>query len=267
VIANEIKIKYIGGATALFEVAGLRFLTDPTFDPRDTRYDTGLYVLHKLSNPSIGAENIGKIDFVLLTHDHHFDNLDRSGRQLLSSVDKVYTTPIGAERLGGNSTGLKNWETIEIPTKDGRVLNVTGTPCRHGPVDGDRGPVTGFLLNFKDDAAGAVYITGDTVWYEGIMEVAKRFDVKLVVLFMGAAVVKQVGNAHLTMTVEESLKVAQLFDKARIVPLHFEGWEHFTESYKEIENSYKDAGLLPRLQWADALTIENKYATVGNTDC
>jgi len=70
--------------------------------------------------------------FVLLTHDHHFDNLDRSGRQLLSSVDKVYTTPIGAERLGGNSIGLKNWETIEIPTKDGRVLNVTGTPCGMG---------------------------------------------------------------------------------------------------------------------------------------
>jgi len=59
---------------------------------------------------------------------------------------------------------------------------------------------------------------------------------------MGAAIVKQVGNAHLTMIVEESLKVAQLFDKAQIVPLHFEGWEHFTESYTEIENKYKQGG-------------------------
>ena len=249
-IADEIIIKYIGGATAYLEVAGLRFLTDPTFDPKDTKYDTGLYVLHKLNNPAITVDKIGKIDFVLLSHDHHFDNLDNEGRKLLSSVNKVFTTPLGAERLGANAIGLKNWETIEIPTKDDRVLTITGTPCRHGPIDGDRGPVTGFVLNFKNETQGAVYITGDTVWYEGVEEVAKRFDVRMVVLFMGAAVVKKVGSAHLTMTVDEGLKLTRLFDKATIIPMHFEGWEHFTESKTEIEKKFKDAGLINRLQWA-----------------
>jgi L-ascorbate metabolism protein UlaG (beta-lactamase superfamily) len=199
-IVDETIIKYIGGATAYLEVAGLRFLTDPTFDPKDTKYDTGLYVLHKLGNPAATVNKIGKIDFVLLSHDHHFDNLDHEGRKLLSSVNKVLTTPIGAERLGANAIGLKNWETIETTTKDGRVLTITGTPCRHGPLNGDRGPVTGFVLNFKNETQGAVYITGDTVWYEGVEEVAKRFDVGLVLAFMGAAVVKNVGPAHLTMT-------------------------------------------------------------------
>ena len=252
-LADEIRISYIGGATALFEVAGLRFLTDPTFDAKDTLYDTGLYVLHKLSDPAVGKEKIGHIDFVLLSHDHHFDNLDKSGRAFLSSVDKVFTTSAGAERLGGNAIGLKNWETIEYPTKDGRVITITGTPCRHGPIDGDRGPVTGFVLNFKNETQGAVYITGDTVWYEGLLEIAKRFDVKTVVSFMGAAIVKNVGSAHLTMTVEESIKLAKLFNKAQIVPLHFEGWEHFSESYTEIEKKYKEAGLLHRLKWAETL--------------
>lgn len=250
-IADEIVIKYIGGATAYLEVAGLRLLTDPTFDPKDTIYDTGLYVLHKLNNPAITAEQIGKIDFVLLSHDHHFDNLDREGRKLLSSVEKVYTTPVGAERLGANAIGLRNWQAIEIPTKDGRVLTITGTPCRHGPDNGDRGPVTGFVLNFKDETQGAVYITGDTVWYEGVEEVAKRFDVKMVLAFMGAAIVKNVGAAHLTMTVEEGLKLARLFDNATIVPMHFEGWEHFSESKTEIERKFKDADLTNRLRWAE----------------
>jgi len=250
-IADEIVIKYIGGATAYLEVAGLRLLTDPTFDPKDTIYDTGLYVLHKLNNPAITAEQIGKIDFVLLSHDHHFDNLDREGRKLLSSVEKVYTTPVGAERLGANAIGLRNWQAIEIPTKDGRVLTITGTPCRHGPDNGDRGPVTGFVLNFKDETQGAVYITGDTVWYEGVEEVAKRFDVKMVLAFMGAAIVKNVGAAHLTMTVEEGLKLARLFDNATIVPMHFEGWEHFSESKTEIERKFKDANLTNRLRWAE----------------
>ncbi len=249
-ITDEINIQYIGGPTAYFEVAGLKFLTDPTFDLKDTEYDTKLYVLHKLSNPSITADRIGKIDFVLLSHDHHFDNLDIEGRKMLSSVNKVYTTAAGAERLGANAVGLKNWQTFEIPTKDDRVLTITGTPCRHGPVDGDRGPVTVFVLNFKNQIQGAVYITGDTVWFEGIEEVAKRFDIRIVVLFMGAAVVKEVGPAHLTMTVDESIKVTRLFDKAAIVPLHFEGWKHFTESKDLIEEKYKEAGLINRLQWA-----------------
>ena len=30
---SELKITYVGGPTALLEVAGLRLLTDPTFDP------------------------------------------------------------------------------------------------------------------------------------------------------------------------------------------------------------------------------------------
>lgn len=252
-IADEIKIKYIGGATALFEVAGLRFLTDPTFDATDTKYANSAYVLHKTKQPLISIEEIGKIDFVLLSHDHHFDNLDNNGRLLLSSVDKVFTTTAGAKRLGANCIGLENWEAAEVDTKDGRILQIIGTPCRHGPADGDRGPVTGFLLNFVGCEEGAVYITGDTVWFEGIVEVARRYHVNMVVPFLGAAVVKEVGSAHLTMTVDEAIQVATLFDKATIVPLHFEGWEHFTESAELIKEKFKKANLAHRLKWADSI--------------
>ncbi len=82
-LSDEIKIKYIGGPTVLLEAAGLRFLTDPTFDEKDTKYKTNLYVLHKLAGPAISPDKIGKIDFVLFSHDHHFDNLDNSCRRLL----------------------------------------------------------------------------------------------------------------------------------------------------------------------------------------
>ena len=35
-----LRITYIGGPTALLELAGLRLLTDPTFDPAGTEYRT-----------------------------------------------------------------------------------------------------------------------------------------------------------------------------------------------------------------------------------
>lgn len=251
-LADEIIVKYVGGATAYFEAGGLRFLTDPTFDAKGTTYETSIYVLQKTADPAIQLSKIGHIDFVLLSHDHHFDNLDNSGRDFLSTVKSVYTTSAGADRLGKNAVGLENWASVEIPTKDGRILTVTGTPCRHGPVNGDRGPVTGFLLQFKNEAQGAVYISGDTVFYEGVKEVANRFNVAMAILFMGAAVVKEVGEDHLTMTIEESILVAKLFKEAAIIPLHYEGWRHFTENKTDIEFKFKEAGLYHRLKWAES---------------
>lgn len=248
-IADEINIKYIGGPTALLEVAGLRMITDPTFDAGNTDYKTPYYTLHKSVSPSIKITQLEKVDFVLLSHDHHFDNLDNSGRDFLSKVEKVFTTPEAAKRLGGKAAGLETWQTVEVPTIDKRVLQITGTPCRHGPANGDRGPVTGFILQFKGEQDGAVYITGDTVWYEGVEEVAKRFDVRLALVFMGAAVVNEVGNEPLTMTAEEAVLFAKHFEKAKIVPLHYEGWQHLSESRKEIEDAFQKAGLLQRLQF------------------
>jgi L-ascorbate metabolism protein UlaG (beta-lactamase superfamily) len=68
------------------------------FDPAGTEYRTPIYTLRKTSDPAIAADDLGPIDAVLLSHDHHFDNLDHAGRALLPSVRQVLTTPAGAER-------------------------------------------------------------------------------------------------------------------------------------------------------------------------
>ncbi len=244
-------LTYIGGPTAMLELGGLRFLTDPTFDTPGQEYTTGPVTLHKTTGPAKSAESLGTIDIVLLSHDHHFDNLDHAGRRLLGSATKVLTTPAGAARRGGNAIGLANWQRLDLPTVDGRVLSVTGTPARHGPPDGDRGPVTGFVLAFQDAPQYAIYISGDTVWYQGVAEVARRFSIRTAVLFMGAARVQQVGPAHLTMTAEEAVETAHAFDKAQIIPLHFEDWQHFSESRNEIETVFRNHNLAYRLRWPE----------------
>lgn len=99
----RLKITCIGGPTALLGPGGLRMPTDPTFDPAGEEYQTSLYTLRKLMNPVVGAGALGHVDVVLLSHDQHFDNLDRSGRALLKSAGKVLTTEAGAERIGGRS--------------------------------------------------------------------------------------------------------------------------------------------------------------------
>jgi L-ascorbate metabolism protein UlaG (beta-lactamase superfamily) len=114
-------------------------------------------------------------------------------------------------------------------------------------VGGDRGPVTGFILNFTDATDDCLYISGDTVWYEGVEEVARRFKVTMAVLFMGASVVPQVGKEHLTMTAQEGVYAARVFGYAKIVPMHCAGWEHFTESRAEVQRAFVNAGMQGRL--------------------
>lgn len=248
-LSEEIQLEYIGGPTIVLTIDGLRFITDPTFDQAPSRYELPVYTLEKTQSPNRSAASVGTVDYVLLSHDHHLDNLDNSGRAFLSTVKKVFTTPAGAGRLGNNAVGLEHWQCVEIDLPSGGILQIIGTPCQHGPADAERGPVTGFVLKRKSEDGGAVYVSGDTVWFKGVEEVSQRYEIGMAILFMGAAIVKEVGSKPLTMTADDGVIAAEHFTKATIVPVHFEGWKHFSQSRNEIETAFARAGLSRRLRW------------------
>jgi L-ascorbate metabolism protein UlaG (beta-lactamase superfamily) len=207
-------------------------------------------VLTKTAGPARSPASLGRVDIILLSHDHHSDNLDHSGRRFLANAGRVFTTPAGADRLAGQATGLANWQSIDIPALDGPALRVTGTPARHGPPSLDRGPVTGFVMAFVDALDHVVYVSGDTVWYEGVAEVARRFAVRTAVIYMGAARVPAVGTDDaLTMTAQGAIEAARVFSGATIVPLHYEGWRHFSESREVIARAFTAAGIEDRVRW------------------
>jgi len=250
-----VRATYVGGPTALIDVGGVCFLTDPTLDTAPAEYTTPVYTLLKTESPALGADKLGAIDAVLLSHDHHFDNLDRAGRELLSKAGCVVTTQAGAERLGGNAVGLSVWEHVDVDGPDGDRLRVTATPARHGPAGGDRGPVIGFLISDAREPASsstpAIYVSGDTVWYDDLLAIADHADVRVAFLFLGAARVKEVGPQHLTMTATEGVTFANAFSNAVIVPLHFAGWGHFSEGRDAIQSVFDAAGIGGRLRWPE----------------
>jgi L-ascorbate metabolism protein UlaG (beta-lactamase superfamily) len=167
-------ITLIGGPTALIEANGFRLLTDPIFDAPGG-YKLPHVTLKKLAGPARTAVQVGEVDAVLLSHDQHADNFDHSGRAYAMAAARLFTTPAGAQRLGGGAQGLAPWQSTTISEPNGRTLQITATPARHGPagIEPLSGDVIGFMLGFADSAS--LYITGDTVWYEGVAEVARRF--------------------------------------------------------------------------------------------
>jgi L-ascorbate metabolism protein UlaG (beta-lactamase superfamily) len=235
----------IGGPTVLIEIGGLRLLTDPTFDPPGC-YALPHATLKKLAGPALTEAAVGRIDAVLLSHDQHSDNLDNAGHALLATVPDVLTTPAGAMRLGGNARGLAPWQTVELRGANGGIY-ATATPARHGPVGIEplSGDVTGFLIGVEKPG-DAIYVTGDTVWYGGVAEVARRYSPRVVVLFAGAA--KTRGAFHLTMDSNDAIETAHAFPDAHIVAVHNDSWAHFTESREELEQAFSALGLADRLQ-------------------
>jgi L-ascorbate metabolism protein UlaG (beta-lactamase superfamily) len=242
-----VRLTCIGGPTVLLELGGLRLLTDPTFDPAGSEYPTPVYTLHKTTGPARSADEMGRIDAVLLSHDHHFDNLDRAGREMLSGARQVFSTIAGAERLGQGAIGLAPGDQQVLRAPDGRQLLITATPARHGPPGGDRGPVIGFMLRWSDAPEKVVYLSGDTVLYDGVAQLFGREPIRIAVLFAGAARVAAAGPSHLTFTASELVEVARACPGALIVPVHVEGWAHFSESRKDVEAAFARAGLRERL--------------------
>ena len=83
------------------------------------------------------------------------------------------------------------------------------------PMSGD---VIGFRAGLRrcSDTANLVEL-GDTVWYDGVAEVARRFPVGVVVLFAGAAQTR--GPFHLTMDTNDAIETAHALPAALIVPI------------------------------------------------
>ncbi|MGN6515067.1 MAG: MBL fold metallo-hydrolase, partial [Rhizomicrobium sp.] len=218
------RITLVGGPTALIEYGGLRILTDPTFDPPGD-YKLPYTTLRKTRGPALAADAVGVVDVAVLSHDQHWDNFDPAGREFFAKAQHAFTTKAGAARLGGGVTGLAPWESASIEAR-GRRLTITATPARHGPagIEPMSGDVIGFL--FQADGERAVYITGDTTWFEGTEEVARRFDVGIVLPFAGAAQTR--GPFNLTMNTNDVIETAKHFTDAAIVPVHSDSWAHLT---------------------------------------
>ncbi|WP_246797057.1 MBL fold metallo-hydrolase [Burkholderia perseverans] len=242
---SNLSLTLIGGPTVLIEFDGVRLLTDPTFDPPGLYQETPVR-FEKTSGPALSVEAIGALDAVLLSHDHHFDNLDHAGRAMLPGVPVVLTTQAGAGRLGGNARGLAPFETRTLDTRGGRRLLVTATPARHGPVGIEpySGDVVGFALGIEQPG-DLLYVTGDTVWYHGTAEVAARFAPRVVVLYTGAAEPR--GRFHMTMGSEDALEAASAFPDATLVAVHNEGWVHLKETHAQLEDSFTKLGAGGRL--------------------
>ncbi|KAF1317629.1 Zn-dependent hydrolases of the beta-lactamase, partial [Globisporangium splendens] len=230
--ASKVTVTLIGTATAIINIDGVNFLTDPAFDPANIEYDMGILILKKSDDVALKLEDLPPIDAILLSHEDHCDNLDTLGRTLLNGR-RVFTTMDGAKNLAPRPgvRGLQPWENVSVELS-GKSFKITATPCKHLPG----GECIGFVIESpsfgtsEDGLPNVVYFSGDTVYTTELAEgLRQRFHVKLAVLNLGAATVPGEVPLLVTMNGKQGAQLVREIGAELMAPMHFNTWCHFAE--------------------------------------
>jgi L-ascorbate metabolism protein UlaG (beta-lactamase superfamily) len=162
-----VRLTWLGHATVLIEIGGVRLLTDPVLRMR-------ILHLRRYASP---AEDPGRLDAVLVSH-VHYDHLDRPSLRRVAKAGVVAIVPAGAERY---VAGLP-FEAVR-QVRVGETVDVGGVGVEAVPAwhDGRRRPGPGAkehdTLGFLTER---IWFAGDTDLHDDMERLRGRVDVALI---------------------------------------------------------------------------------------
>jgi L-ascorbate metabolism protein UlaG (beta-lactamase superfamily) len=200
---REVQVRFVGHATTLIELGGVRVLTDPFLRGR-----LGPLERH---GPLPRPEEL-EADVVVISHGHpdHFDR--RSIEALPGRPVVVAPRGLGARcsiaRAEAHVIEVAAGESLDV---DG--LTVTAVPARHWISPGaPRAQPIGYVL----DRGPRVYFAGDTGRYPDMRELAGGVDVALLPVWTWGP---HLGPGHLGP--RSAAEVVRELEPAAVIPIHW----------------------------------------------
>jgi N-acyl-phosphatidylethanolamine-hydrolysing phospholipase D len=229
---SRASVTWIGHSTLLVQLDGVNFLTDPTWSPRSGPFG-GFVGVGRYTPPAIALDDLPRIDFVLISHDH-YDHLDEpTVKNLAARFNPRFVVPLGIKKWLGDR-GITNvvelnWgQSVQV---DG--LTVVCTPAQHGSgrtlVDqGRRLWASWAVLGSK-----RFYFAGDTGYYEHFKEIGDAlgpFD--LAALPIGSYTPRAL-SAPVHISPEEALQAWVDLRAAKFLGIHWGTFALAREPYDE----------------------------------
>jgi len=251
--SDDPALTFIGNATVLLRYGGFTVLTDPNFLHRGERAYLGYgLTTRRLTNPAMELEALPALDAVVLSH-LHGDHWDRVARRGLPRDMPIITTTHASRRLRRlhrfrRAVGLRTWGHHDL-VKDGTTLRVTSLPGRHAPAAAQRllPPVMGSLLEFTPAGGGQdrrfrLYITGDTLLFDGIREIARRCpDLDAALLHLGGTLLP--GGIMVTMDGRQGTDLLEIVRPPTAVPIHHSDYDRFSSPLGDFLDEARRRGL------------------------
>jgi L-ascorbate metabolism protein UlaG (beta-lactamase superfamily) len=227
-------ILFVGTATVILRYAGFTILTDPNFLHRGDHVHLGHgMTATRRTDPALELEALPPVDLVVLSHMHE-DHFDREVERKLDRGLPIVTTPHAAADLTSKgfraAKALSTWETLTV-TKGGARVRITSTPGAHGPgfLAKMLPDVMGSLLEFENarsESAFRIYITGDTLLFDELKEIPRRFpDIDLALLHLGGTMF--FGVLMVTMDPRQGVEVIRLVKPKTAIPIHYDDYSAF----------------------------------------
>jgi L-ascorbate metabolism protein UlaG (beta-lactamase superfamily) len=246
-------ITFVGTATVLIRHRGFTVLTDPNFLHRGERARLGFGLRsERLTEPAIQLEDLPPLDAIVLSHHHgdHFD--DRAAAGLPKDVP-IFTTPHAAGKLARqgfvNVTALRPWTSGSVDREHG-FLVVTALPGKHAPgaLQPFVPPVMGSLLTWEGEGHDPedLYISGDTLLFDGIDAIAKRYpEVPVALIHLGGT---RIGGVLLTMDAEQGVEALRRLRPQTAIPIHFGDYTVFHDPIEHFLQAASSAGLATEIR-------------------
>jgi L-ascorbate metabolism protein UlaG (beta-lactamase superfamily) len=253
-------VTFIGNATVIIRYAGLTILTDPNFLHKGDHVHLGYGLTsERLTDPAIDFDKLPPIDLVLLSHLHgdHFDHLVEKKLKRDMPIVTTVDGAAGLEQLGfTNRYGLNTWDTLTV-TKGDTTLRINAMPGRHGPpvLAGLLPDVMGSMLEFSVAGGNGngtppyrMYISGDTLVYDDIQEIPRRYpDIDLALLHLGGT--RILGVMKVTMDGEDGVRMMQIIAPHHAIPIHYNDYTVFKSPLSDFQKAVTEAGLQDKVTY------------------
>ncbi len=223
------RVTYVGHATLLLEIGGVRVLTDPNFEPRLAG------MLPRVAAPGIALHAVPKLDAILLTH-AHADHLSFAALDALPRDVPLYAPPAVQRWLQKRGYG----HAVPIAPDDkmqiGPVALLAAAARHRGNrygFDRWRAATNMYLL---DDGHRSCFFAGDTALVgdthhlveRHLHETGRQLDVAL--LPIGHAPWWKPGFRRGHLTSEDALELFRLLRARLLIPYHWGTFHHVTSS-------------------------------------
>jgi len=259
-------VQWIGNATAIYELNGVRIMTDPNFLHQGDHVHLAPGVVGtRLKDPAFDLEECPPVDLILLSHLHE-DHFDRVVADKLRRTIPILSTAHASEGLikqgYTHPITLYTWQSIFISQAGAKKVKITSMPGKHtiGVFDAANiimnaiPPVMGSLIEVLSETGETeytIYISGDTLWYDDLKDIHVKYPhVDLAILHLGGTTLPIV-NVMVTMDAEQGIKLFTVINPDKAIPVHFDDYDAFLSPLDDFKKLIEKEGWSDRVIYLD----------------